>query len=276
MKLNTLKQMLKKNKAIDAVSRIIAYPTLKLQYTRANKAALMRRQGNNESEFLWIKDLKNKYDGERCFIVATGPSLTIEDLELIKGEYCFGMNSCVLALDKTSWRPQFYAIQDEYVYGKLEEKLVLNKELQDIWVSESIRSKFSIPTRFKVFPLHYLDHKMFHSHGFGQFKFSDDCYSCIYDGYTITFSIMQMACYMGFKNIYLLGSDCNYNQKKSHFVEYGHSDPKATIMGDKMIQGHYEFNKFANSIGVRVVNCTRGGMLEVYPRESLESVLNRK
>lgn len=270
--------MLKKNKAIDTVSRIVAYPMFKARYNKSDKEARKRFFGADIPKYRWIKTLHNKYEGARCFVVATGPSLTMKDLELIKSELSFGMNSCVLALDKTQWRPDFYAIQDEYVYEKIEGVLkdISEQDLKEIWVSESVASKFTLPDRFRVFSLHYLDHKMFHSKGYGEFKFSDDCYGCIYDGYTITFSILQMACYMGFKEIYLLGCDCNYNQKKSHFVEYGHKDPKAAIMGDKMIQGHYEFKKFADAIGVKVVNCTRGGMLEVYPREKLEDVLRKE
>ena len=49
--------------------------------------------------------MKNTHVGERCFVVATGPSLTFEDLNALKDEFCFGMNSCVLALDKTEWTP---------------------------------------------------------------------------------------------------------------------------------------------------------------------------
>lgn len=278
MKLQNLKQVLKKNKTIDAITRIIAYPLFLKQYKKSDQEAKERAEGKIDSRYLWIKEMHNKYAGKRCFVVATGPSLTMRDLNLIKAEYSFGMNSCVLALNKTEWRPDFYAIQDEYVYEKLENTILKTNEedLKEIWVSENIAGKYEMPERFKIFPLHYLDHKMFHMTGYGKLEFSDDCYEKICDGYTITFSILQMACYLGFKEIYLLGCDCNYNQKKGHFIEYGHTDPKAAIMGDKMIAGHYEFKKFADSLGIKIVNCTRGGMLEVYPRMNLEDVLKEK
>lgn len=278
MKLQNLKQVLKKNKTIDAITRIIVYPLFLKQYKKSDQEAKERAEGKIDSRYLWIKEMHNKYAGKRCFVVATGPSLTMWDLNLIKAEYSFGMNSCVLALNKTEWRPDFYAIQDEYVYEKLENTILKTNEedLKEIWVSENIAGKYEMPERFKIFPLHYLDHKMFHMTGYGKLEFSDDCYKKICDGYTITFSILQMACYLGFKEIYLLGCDCNYNQKKGHFIEYGHTDPKAAIMGDKMIAGHYEFKKFADSLGIKIVNCTRGGMLEVYPRMNLEDVLKEK
>ena len=278
MDISTLKQFLKKNKLVDSLSRIACYPFFEAQSLYSDYCANLRKKGKSYLQYEWILDLKDKYKGERCFVVATGPSLTMEDLNALQNEYCFGMNSCILAFDKTDWRPDFFVIQDEYVYQKLETELtsISENELQTVWVSQLINSKFNIPSHFNVFALHYLDHKMFHKRGYGSFRFSDNCYACIYDGYSVTFSILQMACYMGFSEVYLLGCDCNYNQSKSHFIDYGHHDPKAAIMGDKMIAGHFAFKEYADSIGVKVVNCTRGGMLEVYPRMLLEDVLKEK
>lgn len=271
-----LKMSLKKNKAIDAMLRIVSYPVFKFHYIQAEKLMQERSRSQTIDErYAWIRSLKDVHKGQRCFIVATGPSLTLDDLNLIKGEHCFGMNSDVLLFDKTDWRPEYYGIQDEYVYNKLEKEILnrLDGSSISVFVSDNIKEKFQTPVSFKPFFLNCLDHKMFHRNGYGTFKYSTDCYAGIYDAYSITFSIMQLACYMGFQKIYLLGCDCNYNQKKGHFMDYGLKDPKANIMGDKMICGHYEFNKFAQSIGVEVYNCTRGGMLEVYPRKALEEVM---
>lgn len=40
---------------------------------------------------------------------------------------------------------------------------------------------------------------------------------------------------MGFSEIYLLGSDCNYNQAKAHLVDHGATDPFAAHAGDRLI-----------------------------------------
>ena len=276
MNFKELKIRIKKNIFADAFLRICFFPVFLYQYMKSEYERKERKSGIEYDQYNWLKEFKNKYHGRRCFIVATGPSLTIDDLEKIKKEYCFGMNSCVLVLKDTEWRPNFYGIQDEHVFEKLKDEIIKTSEnyMPEVFVSNTIKHKFNIPDRFKVFPLHYLDHKMFHIKGFGKFYFSDDCYSTVYDGYSITFSLMQIACYMGFKEIYLLGCDCNYNQKKQHFIESGHIDPKAYIAGDKMICGHYEFRNFAEKQDVKVINCTRGGKLEVYPRMTLEEVLN--
>ena len=63
---------------------------------------------------------------------------------------------------------------------------------------------------------HNWSHKKYHS------KFSDNAFEVVYSGYTITYSLIQLAVYMGFKEIYLIGVDCNYSSNKNnHFKDYG-------------------------------------------------------
>jgi hypothetical protein len=167
------------------------------------------------------------------------------------------------------------ADKGSFVYAKIEDVILKEADgnLKDkIWVSDNVHSLCPSSRRFKSFKLHYLDHK-YNPRGIGTLKFSDNCYDVIYDGYSIIFSIMQLAVYMGFKEIYLLGTDCNYNQTKQNFIDNGTKDPNRDIMGNRLIYTHSLFREFANSHGVKVVNCTRGGMLEVYPRKKLEEVL---
>ena len=49
-----------------------------------NIGAGLRKSGITSSA---VKKFENKYNGKRCFIIATGPSLTMEDLGLLKDEY---------------------------------------------------------------------------------------------------------------------------------------------------------------------------------------------
>ena len=275
MREQSLLQKAKQNPLLDAAARVAAWPVLAAQYRQAQRQADARRAGAHDPQYEWILKQRGRFAGQRCFVVATGPSLTMEDLDRIRGEYSFSMNSCLLAWENTAWRPDVYMLQDRYVYQKLAPLLAgdAGSQLPEIWVSGQIAAAYPVPERFRAFPLHELDHKMFHRKGWGEFRFSEDCYSCVCDGYSVTFSALQMACYMGFREIYLLGCDCNYNQPKSHFLPYGYHDPKAAVMGDKMLQAHAAFRRFAQARGVRVVNCTRGGMLEVYPRVPLEEIV---
>ena len=60
-----------------------------------------------------LKKYKNIHKGQRCFIIGTGPSLSVEDLEKLKGEITFGSNRIFEIYSQTDWRPTYYMNQDK-------------------------------------------------------------------------------------------------------------------------------------------------------------------
>jgi len=112
---------------------------------------------------------------------------------------------------------------------------------------------------------------------FKQVRFSEDLSKMAYPGTSVVHFLMQIIFYMGFEEIYLLGTDCNYNGQVKHskLVTYRNSDqignsPKDIYMG--LIKDYELANKIAKDRGIRIYNATRGGMLEVFPRVKLEEI----
>lgn len=221
-----------------------------------------------------LRSLHNKYNGERCFIVATGPSLTTEDLEKIRHEYCFGMNSVVKLFDRTEWRPTFYGCQDPRVYRQLKDDIA-KSQFKYKFYGSFLRRYFRLNDEYVEFPIDLMNH----AYNFNNYttKFSDKCDIVVYDGFSITYSLLQIAVYMGFKEIYLLGTDCDYSGERMHVVEYK----------DRYIQGKdsitnrllYAFTvaaDFARSHDVKIYNATRGGKLEIFERINLDDLALKK
>ncbi|MFF2877275.1 6-hydroxymethylpterin diphosphokinase MptE-like protein [Gottfriedia sp. NPDC057991] len=226
---------------------------------------------NRKSHFEKLKNIKNKHLGERCFIVATGPSLKIEDLEKLRGEITFSMNSICLAFEETNWRPTYYGIQCIGNYLRFEEDIKdLDSECK--FIGEPISKHKEIPEEFYVYPMNMLNHYVLHNKY--NTKFSDDAFAVVYDGYSIAYSLLQIAVYMGFKEIYLLGADCNYSSDLNHhFKNYDCFDPTYSVAGIKMIHAYKKAKKYADFKNVKIFNATRGGMLEVFERVDLDDVL---
>jgi len=213
------------------------------------------------------------YKGKRCFIVATGPSLTIEDVELLKNEITFGVNSICKLCNLTTWKPTYLGIQDPLVYAKLED-IILQDNNQIVLAGSSLLKDFDLPDRFVLFPSIWNHKQYMNSYMHYGTKFSDNAYAAVYDGYSITYSMIQIAVYMGFREIYLLGTDCSYIKgEKNHFIESGHYDRREHLNYNRMVAGYQVAKEYAKSNGVKIINCTRGGMLEVFPRMKLEEVL---
>ena len=242
---------------------------------KERKECLIRGTGIIDERFAALKGLKDKYKGKRCFITCTGPSLTIADLELLKNEYVFGMNSICLIHDKTEWKPDFYGIQDYEVFRKIKDTL-LTTDNGLVFAPYSYKEDFNTPENWIYFHIsgaYHLYDRYYKGHFYS--KFSDDCYVTVYDGFTITYSIMQLAMYMGFDELYLLGADCSYFGKKQHFIDHGNYTPAwdALTVPDRLNASYSEAKRYAEMHNIKIYNATRGGCLELFERVKLEDVL---
>ncbi|MFS1511130.1 6-hydroxymethylpterin diphosphokinase MptE-like protein [Chengkuizengella sp. SCS-71B] len=231
---------------------------------------ILRSRGICDLKYKKLKEFKNIHSGKRCFIVATGPSLTIEDIEKLKNEDTFSMNSIVLLFDKTEWRPTYYGIQDPYVYDRIKTDLE-NVDVKYKFFGHRLYEKSKLPEDSYVFPHNILNHKI--NHKPYNSKFSGDIFLQVYDGYTITYSLIQIAVYMGYKEIYLIGADTNYIKEKQHIVEHGVVDSSYAQAGTRMIEAYKVAKKYADENGIKIYNATRGGMLEVFPRVDIDEVV---
>lgn len=249
----------------------------KIQFTAigmgVNIKRTLRAKGIGAKKYKKILDYKNIHEGERCFIVATGPSLTMEDIESLKNEYTISMNSICKLYEQTDWRPTYYAIQDVYVFDKMQDTLRQHKEVP-VFISDNIKRKYKREKEWIEFPTDTMYHSYDMKIGKYYAKFSDDCYDIVYDGYSIAYSCVELAIYMGFKEIYLLGTDCTYTGAKEHFVDSGVEDRSRKFATPKLIVAYEKAKEYADGHGIKIFNATRGGVLEVFPRVQLEQILN--
>jgi hypothetical protein len=144
-----------------------------------------------------LRKLKNIHKGSRCFIVGNGPSLTAEDLTKLYqlGEVTFAMNRIYHIFDKTLWKPTYYCCEDPLI---IKEK---QKEINEIKCSY----KF-IPINLKWYhgvninkPYYYFSN--YKRDRDGIHPVSTDISRQINCRGTVTFTCIQIAIYMGFKEI---------------------------------------------------------------------------
>lgn len=231
-----------------------------------------------------IKQYKNKYSG-RCFIIATGPSLTIEDVNKLSSEVTIGMNSLVKWFPKMGWETTFYGIQDDVVFNNLRDEICGISKSTIFYNFNLYRKSKAYYKRLRSkqnsveYPLYLADHCMKLTSSKGE-KFTEDASDVVYDGHTIAYSLLQIAVYMGFKKIYLIGTDCNYQGDVKHAIDNGvkHSKDQEVLyaLGNQMIRSYELAKKYAEEHEIEIYNATRGGKLEVFPRVDLDEVLKDK
>ncbi|GGA29383.1 6-hydroxymethylpterin diphosphokinase MptE-like protein [Neptunicoccus cionae] len=235
-----------------------------------------------------LRRLREKYQGtKRCFLIGNGPSLNDTDLSLLKDEVTFAVNGFFLKLPDLDWTPTFYCVEDHLVAEDRAE-----------WIND-------LKGPVKLFPAYlgyqfdaaedtiFYNHRPRVSYPHG-FDFSTQADKITYTGCTVTFSLMQLAAYLGFEEIYLIGVDASYDIPKdvNTGTDYGvgvldmdsddpnHFNPDYFGKGfrwhdpqvDKMVEAYKEAKKTLKGSGQTIYNATVGGKLEVFARRDYHSL----
>ncbi|WP_163323658.1 6-hydroxymethylpterin diphosphokinase MptE-like protein [Draconibacterium mangrovi] len=226
----------------------------------------------------WDK-LKNKYKGKRIFILGNGPSLNKTQLHYLKDEYTMCFNRVNLMLERLNWTPNFYVMTDDLLikdmYSEVKKEIlpkVTYAFFPDLHPS-NVNFRKRIGTHNNVF---YLNTDIP--------EFRTDLPRCGINK-TVVNAGMQIAAYLGFAEIYLLGVDMTFGEQKvqkSNSREWkavkdddpNHFDPRYFGKGRRyhnptvheMLEQFDIGRKFFANLGIKVINAGVGGKLESFQR----------
>jgi hypothetical protein len=219
-----------------------------------------------------IRKYKNIHEGLRCFVIGNGPSLQVSDLSKIAKEYTFASNRIYCCFDKTNFRPSYYFVGDGGFVSKDYENIrnVSSKAtfvgLEDFLSYKNLYKGSDVILYRKVTNLTNLIPLVKPT--------TDDFVSA---GHTVLFEACQFAIYMGFKEIYLLGTDCSFGIGKNHFYTGNASEIKGKAEnphkeeGYKMVLAFGALYRYCESNNIIMRNATRGGMLNSVPKVDFDS-----
>lgn len=230
---------------------------------------------------------KDKYKGQRCVVIGNGPSLTPQDLDMLKDEITFASNRIYNLYDKTSWRPTFLCAQDHVVLESIREnlpKVAKESELTILAASAYEMYQDAGIENLVWMPLRFIPPKK------NRYHFSADATQEVVEGLTITYSCMQLAAYMGFAEIYLLGIDHNYSIEidkngkivkqdtsvKDYFQGSAETKPGNPPQVIEMTYAYMSAEPYSRDHGFRIFNATRGGKLEVFERKNFDEVFGKE
>jgi len=165
-----------------------------------------------------ISEFKNKHEGERAFIIGNGPSLKSTPLECLNNEYTLATNKINKIFDHTEWRPTYFSYTQHQTWAEnhgtykeitqtIDEDItcfISPEHSQEFGKKENVyyynKLKMKGPSAYKCLnrpepPEADYDY------------WSDDINKCVYHYCSSIYPLYQVANYMGFKEIYLLGCD---------------------------------------------------------------------
>jgi len=222
-----------------------------------------------------LRKFKDIHKGERCFIIGTGPSLNKTNLSLIRDEIIFGVNTLYTGLEKFKLKCKYYAVSDFMVWENhyrnilmLDTILFLSCGAADLYLREG--RHLGDNQRAEVYIIKELE-RIWTSG-----EISKDITRGIYPGETIMIDIcLQVAYYMGFDKVYLLGCDCDYSGLHRFDGSITDNMGGRGVLGDwsDIFRGYEICKRAFEADGREIINATVGGKLEIFKRERLEDIV---
>lgn len=214
--------------------------------------------------------------------MGNGPSLLKCDLDRLASEVTIVSNAHYLIWEKLSYVPTFLAVEDPLVAEDRADQLRALTGITRIFpfdlrhlLGESNQTKLylNFPRSYQPFP-----------------QFSHDLARRAYWGGTVSFLNMQLAAYLGCDPIILIGFDHSYvvpsqgiqnNVIESKGEDVNHIHPDYFGPGyrwhdphiPRMEQSYRNARQELESRGIRILNATVGGQLEIFDRVSFDAVL---
>lgn len=271
---------MKSIKKITAV-RVIAKPFVDWKRKKDHEKYL------RSPDHFYLQTLKGIHGGKRCFIIGNGPSLRASALDMLKGEYTFAANRIFTIFDQTSWRPNYYLSIDDRILKDFQNEF-LNYDLGHMFLANrfcTIQAPSNRLTRIQYGFMTFDVNADLYKKDF--MYISEDVSNHFCEGGTVTFASIQLAIYMGFKEIYLIGVDNNY----SRILEASgkiHVDPTVQDYFDNKSYNHaypgnphvaqYAYTiakEYCDTHDIKIFNATRGGKLEVFERVDFDKLIER-
>lgn len=176
----------------------------------------------NREKLAALNNIHN--DRDRCFIIASGPSLKHIDFNLLRNEVTFAMNRAYLLEEQIGFLPTYLVCID--VYSQL------------LQFTNEYNQFDKIPTFFNWDLRHLFTKK--ENRYFIKTKFSPEFLTRLPglfgNGKSVTYACIQLAFQMGFKEVYIIGKDHSYNTTS----KVGDSVISKGNDGNHFVKGYYK------------------------------------
>lgn len=242
------------------------------------------------------KKLRGKHTGERCFILATGPSIKSQDLKSLEKEVCISVSNFFVHSDYEIIKPAYHCMAPYHP--------PIKEEAWQAWLNElsqkSDRTIFFFgasdfyrnqrPERFQNSQCFYMDFS-------GTWAFSQkhgvNLTGPLPTPQSVTIMALFASIYMGFSEIHLLGCDHDwllhlnsskhfYEEDKHVLVRKGYNEWHANDLESycqdyvQLWKCYKQIQSIAFKKDIKIYNSTNGGLLDVFPLFPFEAISSNK
>lgn len=236
---------------------------------------------------------RDRHKGRRCFVLGNGPSLNQQDLSLLRDEITLVTNNFYRhPVLRETWQPGYYFLSDPLYFDGttvgLEEFSKMTHAISSapFFVPHYARSFVDATSALPADRTYYMA-----TCGGTEEKWQEtpDLTKTIPGAQSVVQLAIMVAMYMGCSPIYLLGLDHDWLSHGGQHLDF-YSEAKAENQPQGNLPGWtyrsmmeamltmwnvYEMlARIARHEGIQIINSTRGGFLDVFERQSYESIVN--
>lgn len=232
----------------------------------------------------YMVKIHNSHLGESCFVIGNGPSLSAADLEVLHQNKIdtFAVNRIFKIFPETAWRPTYYVNTDHVMIRDILDE-INGLPVMDKFIA--LQNRFYNGSAVKGAHCFFANYSREKDQPEG---FSLDCTDQVNIRGTVTIDCIQLAMHMGYRQIYLLGVDHNFNKVitesgdvvedpdvKNYFCENYDSDVINEVVHDlgNTTRAYEDVRRFCDANGVQVINVTRTTKLEAFKKENFEDAI---
>jgi len=249
---------------LQAISRRVVDQSVRLEWALGAEAKRNRER---------LLKLKDSFPGETAIVICNGPSLNATDMSIVKSYKSIAMNRSYLMYEEWGFTPTFFTSINH---------LVLDQFADDIRALNMM--KFVDFTHRDAFP---------EENGFCYFRippslsdaFQTDLTKPMASGGTVTYVSLQLAYYLGFTKVIIIGMDHRFSavgipnvaETRTEENDRDHVHPNYFPKGMKWQLpdlhrselAYREARKAFERDGRRIIDATVGGACEVFPKMAL-------
>lgn len=217
-----------------------------------------------------LLELKDKHKGEQCFIIGGSPSLKMLDLTKLNNEYTFSVNWGFKLKEQGLKHATYHVMTDPATFKDDNATDFLPEDFCNTYL---ISSEIKFPK--EKFDTIFFD---FIYKDLGNTKlFETDITKPLAENRTVILIAMQLAYYMGFKKMYIIGVDLDFQNIKGHAYsetigEKNRQKMFSTKFAQEMYTGIESATRILNGLGVEVYNASPVGNLNCMPRVDYISI----
>jgi hypothetical protein len=237
---------------------------------------------------------RDRHRGRRCFVIGNGPSLAAQDVSRLGAELTFVMSGFWKHPAVEDWQPSYYFLADPLFFDGsaplarffdgLRSRISSTTFVVPLYARRSVEQTAILPP---AAPVHYVAFRGRLHHGL---RSEPDLTKRIPAVTSVSQLAIMAALYMGCSPIVLLGLDHDWLAQRGldrHFYSGRTVDDHPEAHGDlerypyaelldsslRLWRGYDALRTLAARKGVRIVNATEGGFLDVFERARYEDLL---